>query len=869
MTFLAALGIYFITNLNDKMNTIVYSEYPKVALTTKIRFEFNNVVKGMRNMMLAKSEQEIQQEIDYVHNANLQAAQLFNELDPLITSAKGQQYFTQLKMAHQRYIDLINKEIVLIQSGNKSAAYELARTQSRDIQMDFLQSIENIIGLYEGEMKTAITESESLYTTMSKLMIILTVIGICLGIGISVWLTRDITHGLNRVSSTMTQFAEGKADTLTRIHVNTNDEISEVAKAFNTMAQAIEEQAEKERNLVMQNEDQAWLKSNIADMVTVLQSQKDMFSFAQSFIQKLTPLVKASHGVFYLSEISKDQTRLRLMGTYGYKQRKNISSSFHYGEGLVGQCALEQSPILLTEVPDDYIKINSGLGEAPPTNIMVVPITLENKTLAVFEVASFTPFTKNDQAFLEQLGDTVGIVIENIIGQIRTEELLKESQALTEELQTQSEELLTQQEEIEKAHTELEEHAKLLEEQNKKFEEKTQQLALTSKFKSEFLANMSHELRTPLNSLLVLSKLLADNKEQNLSEKQIEYSQTIYSSGSDLLALISEILDLSKVESGKMDVHPTSISFSEIKRFVEATFTPIATQKGIELTVKLHPQLPETIFTDEKRLQQILKNLLSNAFKFTHQGHVTLDLAPVNSHADSLPMVAFSIIDTGIGIPVEKQKIIFEAFQQADGTTSRKYGGTGLGLSICRELAALLEGKIEVESTEGRGSTFILKLPLYSKDEMDSIDSPPVESNLKDHPIERNIHNWEPTLANKKVLLVDDDIRNVFALSSVLETYNMEVFYAENGKEGVEQLHQHSDIDIVLMDIMMPEMNGYEAIQEIRKHDKYQDLPIIAVTAKAMKEDREKCLSAGASDYISKPVNIDQLLSLMRVWLYS
>ena len=661
----------------------------------------------------------------------------------------------------------------------------------------------------------------------------------------------------------------------------------------------------------------------------------------------------------------------------------------------------------------------------------------------------------------------LGIILESVMSRIQLAKLYEESQMLMEEIQAQSEELQQQQEELkatneeleeqtqalrqseeklqmqqeelEQTNMDLEEKAEILEEQNKKFERanrevekaraelevKAEQLALSSKYKSEFLANMSHELRTPLNSLLILSKLLFDNKDGNLTPKQVEYSKTIYSSGHDLLLLINDILDLAKIESGKMNVNPSEVMLTDLVGFVENDFRPIANEKNLNFNILLKEGLPRFIYSDEVRIQQVLKNLLSNAFKFTEQGEVTLEIS-VHSKSSKQTTIAFSVMDTGIGISKEKQEFIFEAFQQADGTTSRKYGGTGLGLSISRNIATLLGGEIIVESTEGKGSTFTFYIGDYENKENENIvvaeheaavtiekmeqtiessESLQLESEqepsanesshikrlliVDDDQTQRNslmeligdmdfiikavstgreaieelkvnhfdcmildlglsdtsgfdllekvkenngnnevkvfiytgrdlsskeeiqLNKYAHTiiiknehspqrlkaelelylnesnnqlnmsdlpnneeisitsgLNGKKVLLVDDDVRNVFALSSILELNGMEVIFAENGFESLKLIQKNPDIDVVLMDIMMPEMDGYEAIERIREIPTFENLPIIAVTAKAMKEDREKCMEVGASDYIVKPIDPDQLISLIKVWLY-
>ncbi len=403
-------------------------------------------------------------------------------------------------------------------------------------------------------------------------------------------------------------------------------------------------------------------------------------------------------------------------------------------------------------------------------------------------------------------------------------------------------------------------------------EEKAEQLALISKYKSEFLANMSHELRTPLNSLLILAKLLADNKDANLTDKQIEYAKTIHTSGGDLLALINEILDLAKVEAGKMQVEPREIPLSAVQDFVERTFRAVVEEKGLALHIALAPAAPATITTDRQRLQQVLKNLLANAFKFTDHGEVALsiDLAPRRmrfgspSLNDARQVIAFSVVDTGIGIPKDKHRLIFEAFQQADGTTNRRYGGTGLGLSISREIVKLLGGEIHVESEPGQGSTFTLYLPQERERDASPVEAAP----LGPAPAwSRPVPAAAAQIAGAKVLIIDDDVRNVFALTSFLESLDLEVSYALEGKAGIEALTAHPDVDLVIVDMMMPEMDGYETIKAIRNVPALARLPLLAITAKALPDDRDKCIRAGASDYLSKPVDTERLLELLCRWI--
>ncbi|MBD2006456.1 MULTISPECIES: HAMP domain-containing protein [Cyanophyceae] len=1038
---------------------------------------------------------------------------------------------------------------------------------------------------------------------------------------------RALTDNVNELAANLTTqirtiaeiaTAVTKGDLTRTINVQAEGEVAVLKDNINQMIANLRETTQK-------NTEQDWLKTNLAKFTRMLQGQRDLETVSKLILSELAPLVSAQHGVFYLMEGSIDhQIYLKLLSTYAYRERKHLANRFHLGEGLVGQCAIEKERILLTEVPDNYIKISSGLGESTPINVVVLPVLFEGQVTAVIELASFRRFSEIHLTFFDQLTESIAIVLNTIAASMRTEELLKQSQSLAEELQTQqkeltdtnkrleqqakslqaSEELLKrQQEQLQQTNEELEERSRLLARQNREVErknqeieqarqsveEKAEQLALTSKYKSEFLANMSHELRTPLNSLLILARLLSDNSDGNLTGKQVEYSRTIHSAGTDLLGLINDILDLAKIESGTMSVDVDQMLFAELRSQMERTFGQVAHDKGLNFVLDFEPALPRAMYTDAKRLQQVLKNLLSNAFKFTDRGEVRLQvhLATGGWSKDQVELnraqavIAFAVRDTGIGIEPGKQKIIFEAFQQADGTTSRKYGGTGLGLSISREIARLLGGEIRLVSSPGQGSTFTLYLPqTYHGNAEDGSSTsgqataimpnaapsrisvpaipaspvPPASSQqdgsrvvsnpmpidegrtyvqspsaitddrenieqgdrilliieddvnfarimldmareqgfkglvalrsdtglamvrhyqpdaimldirlpimdgwtvldrLKHDPATRHIpvhilsveegqqrslqqgaiaylkkpvsseaitkalteikgfverpvknllvveddenqrhsivelignsdvvttavgtgeealetlrnghfdclvldlglpdmtgfelierikqepnmnrlpiivytgreltraqetelkriadtiiikdvrsperllnetalflhrvqanlpqtkrqmleqlHQNDPVLAGKKVLIVDDDVRNIFALTSMLEQQQMQVLYAENGRDGIAKLQETPDIDIVLMDVMMPEMDGYETMKAIREIAQFASLPMIALTAKAMKGDREKCIEAGASDYITKPVDTEQLLSLLRVWLY-
>jgi CheY-like chemotaxis protein/signal transduction histidine kinase/HAMP domain-containing protein len=998
---------------------------------------------------------------------------------------------------------------------------------------------------------------------------------------------KDLTENVNQLAANLTNqmraigevaTAVTRGDLSRSIQVEARGEMSYLKDNINEMIRNLKETTQK-------NAQQDWLKTNLARFTRLLQGQRDLGAVTKLILSELAPLITAHHGVFYMMDSEGSDARLRLIASYGYRSSRKLPTSFLPGEGLVGQCALEKSRIWLTDVPRDYIQVSSGLGAAPPTNIVVLPILFEQQVKAVIEIASLDRFTETHLSFLDQLMESIGVVLNTIEANSRTESLLTQSQSLAQELQQTNQELAEKARLLSEQNIEVERKNREVEQAKLALEEKATQLALSSKYKSEFLANMSHELRTPLNSLLILAQQLSDNPEGNLSGKQVEFAKTIHGSGSDLLTLINDILDLSKIESGTVTLDVSEYRFSALRNYVDRTFRHMAEAKHLGFQVDLADNLPTAVMTDTTRLQQVLKNLLSNAFKFTSNGQVSLNISLVTSgwtadhphllHADAV--LAFSVSDTGVGIPSDKLQLIFEAFQQADGSTARKYGGTGLGLSISRELARLLGGEIRVESTVSIGSTFTLYLPynragfinyeqtrqpqparllapqpapalipapaprldhdaevetavtttaiavsdpatglveyasmlddrgliapgdpsvlIVEDDERfaktllefareknfkgivthrgDSalslardfqpsailldIDLPDIDGltvldrlkrdpstrhvpvhvmsvlrereralrqgaisyinkpvsremlqeeftriqkflmggkrsllvveddmaqreaivsligdsdvrivtaetgaaaiealsaqhfdcmvldltlpdisgfdlldeigkipTLRDLPIviytaqelsrkevtklkryaktivvkdarspERlldetalflhrsqaslpdmqrrileEIHAADGGLAGRKVLIVDDDLRNIFALSSLLERQQMQVLFAENGRDGIEVLEKDPSIEIVLMDIMMPEMDGYDTMRAIRRIPKFKSLPIITLTAKAMKGDRDKCIAAGASDYITKPVDVAQLLSMMRVWLH-
>jgi HAMP domain-containing protein/CheY-like chemotaxis protein/signal transduction histidine kinase len=978
---------------------------------------------------------------------------------------------------------------------------------------------------------------------------------------------KDLTGNVNLLADNLTNqvraiaevtTAVTKGDLTRSIQVEASGEVAELKDYINTMINNL-------RLTTDRNNEQDWLKTNLARFTGMLQGQRDLTTVGRSLLSELAPLVSAQQGVIYQME-SEESGTMVLLSAFADSDQDGHPSRLHVGNGLVGQCAAEKQRMLITEVPANAVPIRSGLFQAVPRSVIVLPILFEDRVKAVIELASLSIFTASHLAFLDQLTSSIGIVLNSIEATMQTEGLLKQSQQLATELQTQqtelqqtNEQLAQKAQQLAEQNVEVERKNQEIEQARRAVEEKAKELALTSKYKSEFLANMSHELRTPLNSILVLGQQLADNPDSNLTNKQVEFARTIHGAGTDLLNLITDILDLSKIESGTVSVQAEEVFFASLLDMIARPFRHEAENRHLNFEVHSDPHLTRSLVTDSKRLQQVLKNLLSNAFKFTEKGGVRMSVFAAESGwteghpvlGRSAAVVAFEVTDTGIGIPPEKQRIIFEAFQQADAGTSRKYGGTGLGLAISRELAGLLGGEIQLRSTPDEGSTFTLYLPqtyvgpstgvpgaeskssampapgqptagasskrtieqiaiaddrenlqpedailliveddpyfatmlcdlardngfkvlvatrgaealalahefqptaisldvflpdmlgwtvlnhfkqdprtrhipvqmltldedrqhglargafsylikpatseqlkaafvrmkeytaprrkrllvvednpaeqlsireLLGYEDIDveiastgsqalaAIDEQPFDCVVLDlrlpdmsgfeilerfrdtpslsdlpvvvftgkdlspeedarlHLLARSVvvkgvesperlldetalfvhrvvtdlppekqkmldllHHSDDALVGKKVLVVDDDVRNIFALSSVLERRGMTVLTAGTGREAINTLESTPDVAIVLMDIMMPDMDGYETMQIIRRNPSFRRLPIIALTAKAMKGDREKCLEAGASEYLAKPVNTEQLLSALRMWFH-
>ncbi|HEY0813356.1 MAG TPA: HAMP domain-containing protein [Pseudonocardia sp.] len=678
---------------------------------------------------------------------------------------------------------------------------------------------------------------------------------------------RDLTENVNRLALTLTSqlraisgvaTSVASGDLTQQIRVAAAGEVADLKDNINRMIATL-------RETTAENAQQNWLDSNLARIGEQLQGQRDLGEVCQMIMNEVSPLADAQVGAFFLA--ARDR-RFLMVG--GYAQAIGEPPvAFAAGEGLVGQAAASKRVLHVRDVPDGYLTIRSGIGSATPRAVVVLPVLFEGECLGVIELGSVTPFSPLHLTFLGRLVATIGVAIATIQANRRTEELLVQSQRLTTELQDQSAEL-------QRANAELEEKAEQLSRQNRNVEiknmeldaarrgveEKAQQLTQVNQYKTEFMANMSHELRTPLNSLLLLARLLAENTDTNLTPRQIEFATTIHGAGSELLRLIDDILDLSKIESGRVDVDAAPVVLAEVLGDLEQALGPQAEEKGLRLAVDIASDVPATITTDAQRLQQVLRNLLANAVKFTDTGEVRLQVG----RAEEAGLIAFAVHDSGIGIPEGKLDMIFDAFQQADGTTSRKYGGTGLGLSISKELARMLGGRIEVTSTVGEGSVFTLLVP----DEL-AVSSParvaPVAPPAPPRGPALRTAPAVPALEGATVLIVDDDVRNVFALTSALEMHGLRVLYADNGEAGIAMLAEHPEVDVMLMDTMMPDLDGNETTRRIRELPRGRELPIVSLTAKAMPGDREASFAAGANEYVTKPVDLDKLLALMATWV--
>lgn len=1182
-----------ISSLEKEIDFIVEHDIEVHNLTNQIEKHVLDMETGQRGFALTGDDRYL---IPYTDGqANWQKD--FSNLHELIADNPDQQNrLEEIKANIEEWIDTAGESVVAMKKANdnEGVLQFFMEDPGKKIVDQMRSQLADFRSTEKSLTQKRVDELDQKNADFKNVLYIVLALVIVLSITVGVVISKSIVNTIREVVHAISDIASSEGNLRSkRIVVRTKDEVRDLGEATN--------------RLLENHERQSWLQTSTGDVAISYQGISHINPLAEAFITKMAHLVNASYGVFYLRKGDK----LHKTASFAASGTDMGASVFNMGEGMVGQCAVEKRTIVMEAIPDDHVKITTGLGQSAPRSILIFPVEYEGELEGVIELASLEAFTPIQLKLVDQARSTLGIAMNNVLAQMEVKRLLEESQAMSEELQVQTEELKAQsdellsqqdemkasnealklseerlqrqQEELEKNNMELsnrteqvEAHMRKIEEikdeiekQNFMLEKQASDLQSASKYKSEFLANMSHELRTPLNSLLILSEILMGNKEGNLNEKQVDFARTIHSSGNDLLHLIDDILDLSKVEAGQMKVELEPVILEEIKETLQRSFEPLAAKKGIEFHIEMEQGLPHSLHTDVQRVQQILKNLLSNAFKFTSQGSVTLQVTRTNHQQPFSEMsqggwTAFSVTDTGIGISMDKKDVIFQAFQQADGSTSRKYGGTGLGLTISRELAGLIGGYIDFKSQEGTGSTFTLYVPetpvlpealgiqeaaaaheavipgvpsssssseevlatdielsdpdLLTVSEMEDdrehikpgdrilliieddihfakilldivrahkfkgivalkgdrglalahaykpdaimldiqlpvidgwtilerlkqqpdlrhipvhvisvVDEPQqglsmgamaylkkpanknqiegalahietfvdrdlkrlliveddvilrssmvelighddviitavstgaealrelgrehfdcmvldlgladitgfelldrirqtkhlqqlpiiiytgkeldmkeeielkkyaesiiiknvksqerlfdetalflhrVEANLPEdrRNLLRKLYNNEDAFEGKRILLVEDDIRNIFSLVSVLESYKLNVVFTENGREALEMLQKDHNFDLVLMDIMMPEMDGYETMKAIREIPQFDKLPIIALTAKAMKEDRQRCIDAGASDYITKPIDVEKLLSLLKVWLYT
>ena len=1193
LILLISIGFIMMSKLsasNERLNDIIDNSGKKVSLSQEILIFVLDATRHEKNIILENDPVRKDQYKDLIYSAIANADKKIKELEELVDE-EGAIILNEFKTTWSSFQTDLNEIISLAMKNENEKAFQISIERGLNVRDLAIDQMTRLIEKNQKIMEDDRQVNNKNYDSALSLIIYLIIAGVLLVSLISFWIIRSITKRISIITAEAEKIAS-REFTNSKLQNNTNDELKpifnslisinesfrEVTENANKVAfgdysvdlsprsekdvlgNALKKMTQSLRETTAANEKHNWLSAGQNQLNEKLIGDQDVEELASNTINFLCTYIGANIGAVYLA--NDNGRELRLSGQYAFLSHEKTKQKFELNEGLIGQVASEQKQIFLTDITDEQIRITSAIIETKPKQLVITPFLFEGKTMGVIEIGKLVNFTDSEKEFIDSSMETIAICFNSATARKKIQHLLEETQVQSEELQTQQEELKQmneeleeqsqnlkqQQEELQMTNEELEEQTQSLEMKNKEveaskydIEQKTKQLEVSSKYKSEFLANMSHELRTPLNSLLILSKDLSENKKKNLDDDQVESAEIIYKSGHDLLILINEVLDLSKIEAGKMSINIERISLKNFTDELVRDFKHNAEQKGLELTVKLDHELPGSIRSDSQRLNQILKNLLSNAIKFTEKGSVNIS---VNRYTENT--IIISVSDTGIGIPEDKQMAIFEAFQQADGGTSRKYGGTGLGLSISRELAKLLGAEIKLTSQLNKGSVFSVIIPLEIKpgqeftpvnaiketvlfepsyennskfrdypavpDDRTSIleddkivliieddlkfaaillnqankkgfkclsaatgedglalaikyipqaiildiDLPGINGNkvlaeLKANPEVRHIpvhivsvnertidpikegaieylmkpidkkdldeafnrienfvsrkmknlliieddenarkamrkligngdvkcfeagtgkealsiyldnhidcivldlglpdmtgfdlihklddindHNIPPiiiytgkelskeeseelqkysesiiikgvkseerlldetalflhrTIRNlpeskrliihnlydkeivfnsKKVLLVDDDMRNVFALSKILKERNMAVVKADNGKNALEMLNMNDDIDLVLMDIMMPEMDGYEAMKHIRLMPKFAKLPIIALTAKAMKDDKQKCIDAGANDYVTKPVDVDRLLSLMRVWL--
>lgn len=841
-----------------------------------------------------------------VTNRNLEVHQMINTVEQSIIQIEKKQN-SYILTGEKRYIneyeeqrinvlnDLENlKNVVAKQSNEKILALDLEKSVNKWITLivepslkireeksesaatTFLkQKVENAeipninrsINRLRQEQNTILNDdTENLEYTSVQLMWIffILILSIMLvGLFVSNYVSKNITQAIQNVKNTIQNIRQKGGDLQERIDITSRDEVRDLTIETN--------------QLLNQLEEKEWVQNNVNYIIYAYQGVNDIHTLADVILSEISQVIHAVHGVFYLREEDDKDVLYVKKGAFAENNLNIGRESFKLGEGLIGQVAKDGHMYKMAVSPESTHVISTSLIDTAPRTLLLMPVYFNRQVIAVLEFATLDTFVEKHIQLLNKVNETLGISIDSVKRTMHIESLLLDSNRLTEELQVQSEELQTQSEELQAQTNELSTMNDSLAMRTKEAEARTRELALANrdietrareiaqgaKYKSEFLANMSHELRTPLNSILLLSEMLTDQENSHLSDEEKEFAKVIHSSGQDLLELINDILDLSKIETGKVNIEFSDVNISELPKILKANFAHFAKQKDLTYHIEILGEIPKLFFTDELRLRQILKNFLSNAFKFTEQGKVEVRIQSAALITEEMQKVSddwleIAVEDTGIGIPKEKHSIIFESFHQVDGATVRKYGGTGLGLAISKEYAKLLGGFIQVESEEGIGSTFKLYLPNMRQCQ-ENIEA--VKGSLAVQPEEKaNIFQ------GKKILMIDDDRRNIYSMRTLLESKGAIVTSGESGLECLQKLQYNTDYDAVLMDIMMPGMNGYEVIQIIREQMNL-DLPIIAITAKAMEIDRDQCMKVGASDYISKPLNMEQLLSILRVWL--
>ena len=1161
------LGFGMITLLMLAVLGYAYINFTKQSADVDLNLQSYNIIRESDNILISLLNMETgargfaltgqEKFLEPYNKGKIDSMNQYNKLKQLTKDNYYQQdKLINLNKSYETWLQWESSQIVAVRRKVTTGQAKMkdliitAQSGKGKEQMDNSRKI--LSNITKDEQDLLKTRDDKLVKMENQTLIILSlggILAILLTIIISISLLRMVLNPIVTVTNTFKKISEGDADLDVRLKTNSKDELGDMARYFNTFMTKLAE-------LILENKNHSWLKTGEVELSEKIRGEQDIISLSTNIITYIAKYLNAQIGVIYIK--TNDDT-FNLFGSYACGRSEDLSKEIKLGEGIIGQVALEKQAIVITNVPENYIKITSGVGACVPKNILVTPFVYDNEVLGIIELGSFNEFTEIQLKFIEKVSSSIAITIHSAEVRLKMKELLHKTMVQSEELQSQQEELRQNNEELEehtkslkKSETYLRNQQQELSVVNEELEEKAKALEITSKYKSEFLANMSHELRTPLNSILVLSQMLAGNSDVvSLSTKQLEFAKTIHSSGGDLLKLINDILDLSKVEAGKMEVNFEKIYLSELVGYVDRLFRPVAEQKGLDFKVEIEAELTDNIVSDSQRVHQIINNLLSNAIKFTSNGGVTMSIHAVENHGvlnvegNTENFIGISITDTGIGVSYDKQVLIFEAFKQSDGTTSRKYGGTGLGLSISKELAGLLGGSINLVSEGEKGSTFTLILPYYghkvksltidsntntkqvegnvlinseisehkniddrdivnsfekyiliieddkkfastllelahekgykcliaengltgidlamkykpdailldiglpdisgwkvveklkgnkdtenisihvisggdyynstekvnsvlgylkkpvsveslevvfmkiqnnivkplkkllildeNKDEVENIaqvlskkgfqitlldsgieaynllktesfDCLIMDLKIKDmsgfnllaklenenianlqiiiytenelskdeelelqkytqsiiikgtrsaerlvsevslflHDLDSKIeekkikiikseHEKKDSLNNKKILVVDDDMRNIFALTSVLEEKGLNVVIGRNGEEAIKKLYANLDIDLILMDIMMPDMDGYTAIREIRKLEQFHITPIIAITAKAMKDDKQKCIDAGADDYLTKPIDMDKLISLLRVWLY-